>query len=101
MAEQPISLNGADGVRPGAPNANAEGGDPVGEAVAISGPRIALAKCTRPPNGALQGQGVPVPRTAYLARAARRVLVIPAAQAQSERMFATAGLTVNKRRGST
>ena len=34
MAEQPISLDGADGVSPGAPNANAEGGDPVGEAVA-------------------------------------------------------------------
>jgi len=34
MAEQPISLDGADGVSPGAPNANAEGGDPVGEVVA-------------------------------------------------------------------
>ena len=30
---------------------------------------------------------------------ARRVLAIPTAQAQSERMFSTAGLTVNKRRG--
>ena len=36
----------------------------------------------------------------YLARVARRVLAIPATQAQSERMFSTAGLTVNKRRGS-
>ena len=36
----------------------------------------------------------------YLARVARRVLGIPATQAQSERMFSTAGLTVNKRRGS-
>ena len=36
----------------------------------------------------------------YLARVARRVLAIPATQAQSERMFSTAGLTVNKRHGS-
>ena len=36
----------------------------------------------------------------YLARVARRVLAIPARQAQTERMFSTAGLTVNKRRGS-
>lgn len=36
----------------------------------------------------------------YLARLARRVLSIPATQAQSERMFSAAGLTVNKRRGS-
>ena len=36
----------------------------------------------------------------YLARFARRVLATPATQAQSERMFSTAGLTVNKRRGS-
>ena len=35
----------------------------------------------------------------YLARVARRVLAIPATQAQSERMFSTAGLTVNKRHG--
>ena len=35
----------------------------------------------------------------YLARVARRVLPTPATQAQSERMFSTAGLTVNKRRG--
>ncbi|CAN0515318.1 unnamed protein product [Laminaria digitata] len=35
-----------------------------------------------------------------LARLARRVLPIPATQAQSERMFSAAGLTVNKRRGS-
>ena len=35
----------------------------------------------------------------YLARVARHVLPIPATQAQSERMFSTAGLTVNKRRG--
>ena len=36
----------------------------------------------------------------YLARVARRVLAISATQAQSERMFSTAGLTVNKRRSS-
>ena len=35
----------------------------------------------------------------YLARVARRVLAIPAMQAKSERMFWTAGLTVNKRCG--
>ena len=43
MAEQPISLYGADGVTPGASNANAEGGGPVGEVVAIIGPRTTLA----------------------------------------------------------
>ena len=36
----------------------------------------------------------------YLARVDRRVLAIPATQAPSDRMFSTAGLTVNKRRGS-
>ena len=36
----------------------------------------------------------------YLALVAQRVLAIPTAQVQSERMFSTAGLTVNKRRGS-
>ena len=38
----------------------------------------------------------------YHARVARRVLLIatPATQAQSERMFSTAGLAVNERRGS-
>ena len=35
-----------------------------------------------------------------LARVARRVQAIPATQAQSERMVLTAGLTLNKRRGS-
>ena len=35
----------------------------------------------------------------YLARVFRRVLAIPATQAQSERIFSTAGFTVNKRRG--
>ena len=35
----------------------------------------------------------------YLAGVSRRVLAIPATQAQSESMFSTAGLTVNKRRG--
>ena len=34
----------------------------------------------------------------YLARVARRVLPMPAPQAQSGRMFLTAGLTLNKRR---
>ena len=48
MAEQPISLHGVDGVSPGAPNANAEGGDPVGDVVAIIGPRTTLAS-TRDP----------------------------------------------------
>ena len=43
IAEQPISLDGADGVSPGAPNANAEGGDPVGHVVAIICPRSTLA----------------------------------------------------------
>ena len=36
----------------------------------------------------------------YLARVFCRVLAIPATQTQSERMVSTAGLTVNKRRGS-
>ena len=48
MAEQPISLDGADGVSPGAPNANAEGGDPVGNVVAIIGPRTTLASARDP-----------------------------------------------------
>ena len=48
MAEQPISLDGADGVSPGAPNANAEGRDPVGEVVAIIGPRTTLASARDP-----------------------------------------------------
>ena len=48
MAEQPTSLDGADGVSPGAPNANAEGGDPVGEIVAIVGPRTTLASACDP-----------------------------------------------------
>ena len=43
MAEQPISLDDTDAVSPGAPNANAEGGDPVGKDVAIIGPRTTLA----------------------------------------------------------
>ena len=43
---------------------------------------------------AQQGQGVPVPRTDC-----QPALAIPATQAQSERMFSTAALTVNKRRG--
>ena len=42
MTERPISLDGAGGVSPGAPNAHAEGGDPVGDVVAIIGPRITL-----------------------------------------------------------
>ena len=48
MAEQPISLDGADGISPGAPNANAEGGDAVGEDVAIIGPRATLASARDP-----------------------------------------------------
>ena len=48
MAEQSISLDGADGVNPGAPNANVEGGDHVGEVVAIIGPRTTLASARDP-----------------------------------------------------
>ena len=48
MAEQPISLDGADGASPGAPNANAEGGDPFGEVEAIIGPRTTLASARDP-----------------------------------------------------
>ena len=48
MTEEPISLDGADGVSPGAPKANAEGGDPVGDVVAIIGPRITLASAREP-----------------------------------------------------
>ena len=48
MAEQPIFLDGADGVSPGAPNANAEGGDPIGDVVAIIGPRTTLASARDP-----------------------------------------------------
>ena len=48
MAEQPISLDGADEVSPGAPNANAEGGDAVGDVVAIIGPRTTLASARDP-----------------------------------------------------
>ena len=48
MAEQPISLNGADGVSPGSPSANVEGGDPVGDVVANIGPRTTLASARAP-----------------------------------------------------
>ena len=48
MPEQPISLDGAYVVSPGAPDANAEGGNPVGEVVAISGPRATLASVRDP-----------------------------------------------------
>ena len=34
----------------------------------------------------------------HVAKLARRVLAIPATQAQSERMFSSAGMIVNKRR---
>ena len=42
------SLDGADGVSPGAPNANAEGGDPVSDVVAISGLLTTLASARDP-----------------------------------------------------
>ena len=48
MAEQPISLDGADGISPRASNANAEGADPVGDVVAIIGPRTTLASARDP-----------------------------------------------------
>ena len=48
MAEQPISLDGADEVSPGAPTASAEGGDPVGDIVAIVDPRTTLASSRDP-----------------------------------------------------
>ena len=48
MAGQPIFLDGADGVNPGAPNANAEGGDPVGEVAAFIVPRTTLASARDP-----------------------------------------------------
>ena len=52
MAEHPISLEGADGISSGASNADAEGGGPVGDIVAIIGPRITLlGECTLPRNG--------------------------------------------------
>ena len=48
MMDQPISLDRADGVSPGAPNANAEGGDPVGEVAAIVVPQTTLASTGDP-----------------------------------------------------
>ena len=48
MTEQPISLDGADSVIPGALNANAEGGDHVGDVVAIVGPRTTLVSARDP-----------------------------------------------------
>ena len=48
MAEQPSSLDSADGASPGAPNANAEGGDPVGDVVAIIGPRTTVTSARDP-----------------------------------------------------
>ena len=45
---RPISLDDADGVSPGAPNANAEVGDPAGDVVAIIGPRTTLASARDP-----------------------------------------------------
>ena len=47
-AEQPISLDGADGVSPGTPNADAEGGDLIGDVLAIIGPRTTLASARDP-----------------------------------------------------
>ena len=47
-AEQPIFLDGTYDVSPGAPNANVEGGDPVGDVVAIIGPRTTLASARDP-----------------------------------------------------
>ena len=47
-AEQPISLDGADCVSPGAPNANAEDGDLIGHVVTIIGPRTTLASARDP-----------------------------------------------------
>ena len=44
----PSLSTGADGVSPGAPNANAEGGDPVGNVMAIIGPRTTLASVRHP-----------------------------------------------------
>ena len=52
MAKQPISLDGADGVSPGALIANAESGDFVVDVVAIVGPRTNLA-CARDPETVL------------------------------------------------
>ena len=48
MAEQPISLDGVDGASPGAYNANAEGGDPGSDVVAIIGPRTTLVSARDP-----------------------------------------------------
>ena len=48
MAEQPIFLDGADSVSPGALNANAEGGDPVGDVVAVIGPPTTLVSARDP-----------------------------------------------------
>ena len=48
MAEQSVSLDGVGDVSPGAPNASAEGGDPVGDVVAIIGPRTTLASARDP-----------------------------------------------------
>ena len=48
MAEQPIFLDGVDGVSPGAPNANAKGGHPVGDNVPIIDPRTTLASARDP-----------------------------------------------------
>ena len=56
MAEQPISLDGANGVSPGASNANVEGGDPVGDVVATIGPRATLASA-RDPEAVLNPSG--------------------------------------------
>ena len=48
MEEQPISLDGAAGVSAGTLNANAEGGDPVGDVVDIIGQRTTLASARDP-----------------------------------------------------
>lgn len=48
MSGQPTSLDGADGLSSGAPDANAEGRDPVGQVVAISGPQTTLASARDP-----------------------------------------------------
>ena len=71
MAQQPISPDGADGI-----------------------------SCGSHPIPTLDMWRNRVMDFPYLARVARRVLAIPATPAQSGRMFSTAGLTVNKRRGS-
>ena len=111
MAEQPISLDGVNGVSSGAPN-DSWGRRSRRRSCGHQRPADHPGECTRPPNRVLPCKALPAAQQAGhiqqptvevfhdLHEVLARFLAIPAKQTQSERMFSTAGLTINKRRGA-